>query len=314
MHSRPRLLLRWLGIALLPALTAPAKTPPPQTPPERGTPPAASGLPGVFDTELPELLNPENLRLSLRPHFGDFVNHDHFRVDVDLRYALTEQLEFTAGTETYIAHGLGDESFGEKLGLASVEVGAKYRFSDWLQPYWKTAAGIKFTTPVSRPPREFTDAYRNLSPYLTFAHDWDSRPGFTSFLSVGLNFVDRARLIGNPDAKDFGEHSWFVRPGLLWRRGPVSYSLEAGAASTTGFENDGQWQFSLRPGVEWDLPPALKLNARNRWTVGLGVSLSTGDQGDDIGISVRIQTDFDFRKFFQRLPDNLSALGTTSRR
>ncbi len=291
---------RWLGIALLPTLVAGADPPAPRPaspPPPRPTP---ANLPGVFATELPELLNPENLRLSLRPHFGDFVNHDHFRLDVGLRYALSERLEFTAETETYVAHGLGDASFGEKLGLASFETGVKYRFADWLQPYWQTAAGLKYTTPVSRPPPEFTDAYRNLTPYLTLAHDWESRPEFTSFLGFGLNFVDRARPVASPD--DFGEHSWFVRPGLLWRRGPVNYTLETNLASTAGFEDDAQWQVALRPGVEWTLPPALKFNARNRWTLGLGVSLSTGDRGDDVGINVRIQTDFDFRRFFQRLP------------
>ncbi|MFH1496646.1 MAG: hypothetical protein ABII82_02355 [Verrucomicrobiota bacterium] len=302
MNSPRRTLCRWLGIALLPVLVAPAETPPPQPAPQRGGSGPANNIPGIFGTELPDLLNPENLRLSLRPHFGDFVNHDHFRLDVGLRYALSERLEFTIGTEAYVAHGLGDAAFGEKLGLASVEVGAKYRFAQWLQPYWQTAAGIKYTTPVSRPPLEFTDAYRNLTPYLTLAHDWRSRPDFTSFLSAGFNVVDRARVTGNPDSKDFGEHSWFIRPGLLWRRGDIHYTLETVVASTSGFEDAPQWQFSLRPGIEWDLPPALKFNARNRWTIGLGLSLGTGDQGDDVGVNVRIQTDFDFRKFFQRLP------------
>lgn len=315
MNAPHRLLCRWLGFALLSALAARADDPPARPAPDR---PAAdrepaSGIPGIFGTELPDLLNPENMRLSLRPHFGDFVNHDHFRLDVGLRYALSERLEFTAEAETYVAHGLGDAPFGDKLGLASVGTGVKYRFAEWLQPYWKTVAGLKYSTPVSRPPPEFTDEYRQLTPFITFAHDWNSRPDFTSFLGFGVNFVDRARADADRDEDNFDSHSWFIRPGLLWKRDTIHYTLETSLSSSAGFEDDAQWQVSVRPGIEWTLPPRLKFHAPNRWTVGLAVTLSTGDRGDDIGVRVRIQTDFDFRKFFQRLPASLSSPDTTPR-
>lgn len=297
MIASPRSACCWLaGAALLGSIAA--ASPADEPSPVHGSPKPATIIPGIFTTELPDLLTPENLRLTLRPHFGDFVNHDHLRLTVGARYGLTENLELTAEAGTYIAHGLGDAHFGEKFGLSELSFGAKYRFEHWLQPYWKTAAGLKYSLPVSRPPLEFAGKYRNLTPYVTFAHDWASRPDLTTFFSTGVNFVDQARPIGNPDARDFGEHSWFLRPGIVWRQGDFVYTLETVLSSSTGFENDGRWQVSVRPGVEWTLPPRYRFGSRNRWVIGLGLQAGEGDLGGDYGVSMRVQTDFDFKRLF----------------
>ena len=73
-----------------------------ETVPEK---PAVEGevapMPGIFNTELPRLLMPESLRLSLRPHFGDFVHHEHLRLTLGARYALTSQWELSGDTDMY---------------------------------------------------------------------------------------------------------------------------------------------------------------------------------------------------------------------
>ncbi len=299
MHALPRLVCWWSGAVILLGSAHAETTRPPAT----GTDGKSTGVtlvPGIFTTELPDLLNAANLRLSLRPHFGDLIDHDNLRLTIGARYGLTERLELTGETDAYFAHGLNNASFGENLGLSRVQFGAKYQFEDWLQPYWKTAAGLKYSFPVSRPPREFTSEFRVLTPFLTLAHTWETRPEFTSFVGFGVNFVDRARPRGTSSGDYFGEHNWFIKPGMLWNHGAITYTFETTVASTLGFADDDQYQVTLRPGLEWTLPPEFKFHAKNRWVIGVALSVGAGDLGSDLGAKVRIQTDFDFKRFLSK--------------
>ena len=71
------------------------------------------------------MLRPESLRLSVRPHFGDFVNHDHLRFTLGLRYGLTPQWELNGDVDSYVSHGLGYAGVGEEAGFSRVRLGVK---------------------------------------------------------------------------------------------------------------------------------------------------------------------------------------------
>ena len=43
---------------------------------------------GLFDFDLPSIDPPGTVKLTLHPHFGDFVRRDYMRVDTGFRWAL----------------------------------------------------------------------------------------------------------------------------------------------------------------------------------------------------------------------------------
>jgi hypothetical protein len=259
-------------------------------------------MPGVFNTELPKLVLPESLRITLRPHFGDFLKEDYFRVTVGMRYGVSPQLELSGAADTYISHGFGDVNVGDEVGVSSVTFGMKYHFFDVLAPYWETAVGFKYRFPVSGAPADLTDGLHHLTPYMTLSHDWASHPEMTTFISYGMDFVAKTDLARTVSKGVFDAHHWFVTPGVLWRRGAFEYTVETDFRSTFGLSSHDEYRVTLRPGVKWTLPPSLKFYARSRWTVGLSVSGSYGTEGTDLGVSARLQTNFDFRRFFSGRP------------
>lgn len=264
-------------------------------PPERG----GEVLPGVFNTELPRLLRPEALRLSLRPHFGDFINHDHFRLTMGVRYGLTKRWELSADLDAYVSHGLGDIEAGREVGLSRGRLGAKYKFATFLYPYWETVAGVGYRFPIGRPPSDFTDGLHHLTPYMTLSHDWESRPEFTTFISYGVDMITRTSIVGAVSGGDLDTHTWFITPGLVWRRGVVDYSMETTLASSLGLDSRSTYRVTVRPGMKWTLPPQLTMNSRSQWIIGMSVDASYGSNGSDFGASARLQTDFDFRRLFK---------------
>lgn len=257
-------------------------------------------MPGVFGTELTRLIDPESFRITVRPRFGDLVNHDHFRFVIGARYGLTPQWELAADAQAYVSHGFGDIDFGEEAGFSRVQLGVKYRFEKFLAPYWDTVAGVKHEFPVGNPPRDLTDGLRHVTMYLTHSHRWESRPAFTTFINYGVDLVSRTDVAGTIEDHALDSDHWFFTPGVVWERGAFEYSLETKFASTAGFDSDHRYRFIVRPGVKWTLPPKFKFNARSRWVVGASVSAGYGTGGSDYGVGVRLQTDFDFKRLFRR--------------
>lgn len=246
------------------------------------------------------MLRPESLRLSLRPHFGDFVNHDHLRLTLGLRYGLTPQWELNGDVDTYISHGLGDVNVGKEAGFSKVRLGVKYKFTEFLLPYWETAAGLKYSFPVGNPPPDLTDGLQHITPYMTHAHRWESRPEFTTFFSYGVDFVSQSSVGGTLDNGAIDTNNWFITPGVVWHRGAFDYSLEATLASSLGIDPESTYRVTLRPGVKWTLPPRLTFKSRSRWIVGVSVHGGYGSEGTNFGSSLRIQTDFDFKRLFKK--------------
>jgi len=264
--------------------------------------PEVAPIPGVFTTELPRLILPESLRLTLRPHFRDFINHDYFRLTLGARYGLTSQWELSGDMDTYVSHGVGDVRVGKEVGVSKIRLGAKYRFSDFLLPYWDTVAGITYSFPVGDPPADLTDRVRHLTPYMTLAHKWESRPNVTSFVSYGIDFVSNSDVVDTLKGGSLEASTWFITPGVLWQRGAFDYSLETTFSSTWGLDSRDEYAVTVRPGIKWILPRRLTFNSHSRWIVGVSVNATYGTSGSDFGSSLRLQTDFNFKHFLKRLP------------
>ncbi len=295
MNSTSRLAC-WLVMEALIFGWSRAETNPSVTPPPTGND-AFAPIPGIFNSELPRMTLPADLRVTLRPRFGDLQNRDHLRLVWGLRYGLTPQWELSSDIDSYLAHGLKDKSALSTNGISQLSIGAKYRFNDFLEPFWDTAAGIKFSVPVGHAPEELTDSLRHITPFMTMEHVFKRHPSVTAFFSYGLDINSRAAPRTNTD-EHYGADTWFVTPGLTWRRGPVKYTLEVTYRSSAGLDNTDTYNVTVRPGMAWTLPPNLTFNSRNRWVLGLGLSAGLSDHGSSFGVNTRIQTDFDFRRIF----------------
>jgi hypothetical protein len=294
MNSTSRLAC-WLVMEALILATAMGET----TPTAKNNPAGNdfAPLPGIFNSELPRMTLPADLRVTLRPRFGDLQSRDHLRLVWGLRYGLSPQWEVSSDIDSYIAHGLKDRSVLSTNGVSQVSFGAKYRFNDFLEPFWDTAAGIKYSVPIGHAPDELTDGLRHITPFMTMEHVFKRHPSVTGFVSFGLDLNSRALPRTNTD-EHYGADTWFVTPGLTWKRGPVKYSLEVTFRSSAGLDTSDTYDVTVRPGMAWTLPPNLTFNSRNRWVLGVGLSAGLSDHGSSFGINTRIQTDFDFRRIF----------------
>ena len=295
MNSTSRLAC-WLVMEALILVKAQGETTPTATTPTSGNDSFAP-LPGIFNSELPRMTLPADLRVTLRPRIGDLKSRDHLRLVWGLRYGLSTQWELSSDIDSYLAHGLKDRSVLSTNGISQVSFGAKYRFNDFLEPFWDTAAGIKYSVPINNAPEELTDGLRHISPYMTMEHVFKRHPSVTGFFSYGFDFNSRALPRTNTD-QYYGADTWFITPGLTWRRGPIKYTLEVTFRSSAGLDSSDTYNFNVRPGMAWTLPPHLTFHSRNRWVLGLGLSAGLNDHGSNWGINTRLQTDFDFRRIF----------------
>ena len=257
----------------------------------------AAVMQGIFDTELPQLLHVEHLRFTLRPHFGDFIHDDYLGMTLTTRYGLSPQWELSSELDTFVAHGLKHEPLFGHNGVSRIRLGAKHKFEDLLEPFWDPAAGVSYSLPLGRPPADITDGYRHFTPYFTMSHDLESHPNITGFISYGLDLVERTYTAVNTAADSLNDNSWSITPGLVIRRGSINYTLETSYATTYGIGTRSAYVISMRPSLEWNLPPKFKLNSRNRWILGVGLNAAYGSNGSDFGVNVRVQTDFDFKRF-----------------
>ena len=285
----------FIGCAVILGLAIDAFSAPPESDaPEGGH--EAAVMHGIFDTELPQLLRVEHLRFTLRPHFGDLIHDDYLGTTVTTRYGLTPLWELSSELDTFIAHGLKHEPLFGHNGVSRIRLGAKHKFEDFLHPFWDTAAGASYSLPLGRPPSAVTDGYRHFTPYFTMSHNFERRPNITGFISYGFDFVERTYTAVDAATDSLNDNSWAITPGLIIRRGAITYTLETSFGSTYGIGTRSGYLVGVRPSMEWNLPPKFKLNSHNRWILGVGLNAAYGSGGSDFGVNVRMQTDFDFRR------------------
>ena len=121
MNSTSRLAC-WLVMEALILAKAQGET----TPTAKNTPSGNdfAPLPGIFNSELPRMTLPADLRVTLRPRFGDLKGRDHLRLVWGLRYGLSPQWELSSDIDSYLAHGLKDRSVLSTNGISQVSFGA----------------------------------------------------------------------------------------------------------------------------------------------------------------------------------------------
>jgi hypothetical protein len=257
---------------------------------------------GIFNTDLPRTERKSSVRFIFHPHFGDLTNRDYLRMPLGVRWGATERLEFNSELEIYLAHGLGHESFGSDAGVSGARGGMKYRWANWLKPYWDTASGVNVSQPLGSPPADVTDGLRHIAPFVTFAHELENRPEVTVFIGLTRDFTARTSVPGRARKNEFTDDSWAITPGFVWHRGAFHYTVELGYASSAFVADHAASMVTLRPAVSWDLPKALTFNSSGRWVFGLGLRATHGPDGMDYGVSGKFRGEFNLRRLLGLAP------------
>ncbi len=287
--------LGWAALLLIPLL-APAEEP--------AAKPAATDddlrIRGVFNSALPRTEKKHSLRLIVHPHLGDFIEKDHLRTELGIRYGLTSRWEATTEVDSYFSHGLKNQTFFEDSGFSAVHLGTKYQLGDPLHWGWETAVGVDWSRPIGTPPPEVTDGLRRIAPYLTFSRQLVEHPAWRVFFGGVYEDLSPTGTPGILAKNQLNADNIGVSGGFLYTRGLVTYTFEAAYNTEHPTEDLGRDILTLRPGIVWVVPKRYTFGARGQWLLGLSLRLSHGHDGNDIGAGAKLRVNFDFKRLLGR--------------
>ncbi len=251
---------------------------------------------GVFDSALPQTEKKSALRLIVHPHLGDVTKRDHLRMALGFRYGLTKKWEATAEADAYFTHGLKQGSFFEEKGFSTLHLGTKYNLGDPFHLGWDTSLGLDWLRPLGQPPLDVTDGLRHLMPFISLSHQLKEHPAWRVFTNLRYDDVTRTATLGLLSENELGDDSLGLSGGVLYVRGPLTYTLEAAYATTQLTSSVNRKAYSLKPGLVWVVPPKYTLGARGKWLLGVAVRFSEGPEGGDVGLSAKLRVNFDFKR------------------
>lgn len=255
---------------------------------------------GVFNTVLPGTEKKHSLRLVLHPHVGDLINEDYLRIPLGLRYGFSNRLQLNGALETYFSHGLGAVRFFEDSGLSEIRLGAKYFLGEGVIPGWDLSVGLDWGKPVGSPPADLTDGMEHTAPFVSFSRWLDAERRWRFFGSATYDDVTDLGIPRHLEKNEFSDDSVEFTAGLLRQRGDVTYTLEAGYATTrlTGETSDDV--FMIRPGMVWVLPERYTFWAKGKWLLGSSVRVGYGPDGMEYGVGVKLRISLDFKRLVGR--------------
>lgn len=300
---KPRVLAGLAGLLLLLAPLRSAEEP--------ASPAKASDddlqIRGVFNSVLPKTERKNALRLIVHPHLGDLTKRDHIRTALGFRYGITKQWEATLEADAYFTHGLRHGGFFEDSGFSTLHLGTKYQLGDPLDLGWDTSIGLNWQQPMGSPPLDVTDGLRHTAPFITASHNLESAPGWRVFAGFGWDAVTQTTTRGSLDKNELGDDSVNLSGGVLWERGPVTYALEATYATTRFTTDVNRDVYALRPSVVWVLPARYTFGSKGKWLLGMGLRLTHGPDGNDVGLNAKLRVNFDFKRLLGRKKHTASA-------
>lgn len=255
---------------------------------------------GVFNSVLPRTERKHALRFIMHPHLGDLTKRDHIRTALGFRYGLTSRWEATTEADAYFSHGLKGKAFFADSGFSTLHLGTKYQLGDPLGLGWDTSVGLNWQQPIGSPPTDVTDGLRHLAPFITSSHQLKRSPAWRVFAGFGWDDVTQTTTRGALEKNELGDNTIKFSGGVLLERGPRTYALEATYTTTrfvTGVNRD---VYALRPSIVWVLPQKYTFGSKGKWLLGLGLRLTHGPDGNDVGLNAKLRVNFDFKRLLGR--------------
>ncbi len=246
-------------------------------------------LPELPDLGLPNFDRSGDVRLYLRPRFGDLRDEDYFRMLVGVRAKVSERLETSAEVGTYVTNGLRDNAGN---GLYQVRSGLKYEWASTPDDGW--SAGLDWVTPVSRPPLNITDGLRHTLPYVTYTRTLSSKNALVGFVTLGADFIDHTSLPEYLAENQLRANNLILTVGVAreWRR--MHVIIRVFDANTAPLSGESENVFGIRPSL--GVPVLRRADGTPRATVTLETRAVWGPDGFETGLNTRVRFDLRYRR------------------
>jgi hypothetical protein len=278
-------------------------------PPE--TPPPSTRVRGLFDFDLPTIDPPGTIKLTLHPHFGDFVRRDYMRVDTGFRWAVNDHFEISPDASVYFTHGLGGSDGG--YGIGEVRLGSKYILRGWPDPDFETSIFANVEIPTGSPPVDLTDGFNHFAPGFLVQHHASRNPRLTTFAGAGLDLVSDSGIAGTPVRNQPLDDSMNFTAGAIYDLGQIKWTLTTTYATTAGLGDVTEHFFYVRPNLLWYVPRKFTFNSKTQWLLGLGLRASWGPDGTQVSFYNRVRAEITFRQFMKNMRTRNGTKGTTGK-
>lgn len=241
------------------------------------------------DLGLPNFDRSGDVRLYVRPRFGDLRDEDYFRMLIGARVKVTDRLETSYEVGSYVTNGLRDYAGN---GLYQVRTGLKYEWATSPEEGW--SAGFDWITPVSRPPHNITDGLRHTLPYVTYTRTLSSKNALVGFVTLGADLIDHTNIPEYLAENQLRANHLILTLGVAreWRRMHVVVRVfDANTAPLTGRSEN---VFGIRPSI--GVPILRRADGTPRATVTFETRAIWGPDGFETGLSTRFRFDLRYRR------------------
>jgi hypothetical protein len=285
--SKLQALLLAAAVTAAPALRAQSDQP--ASTQESGLIPFMNRLPELVNQDLPFLVPGGTYWFYGRPHFGDPLKGDYFRLDSGVWLKVTDNLDLNAGAQGYIWRDEGDGDV-TRYGFYGVNFGVKYARP--LSPPAGSAfsVGVNYSSPVGRPPADLIDGWRHTDPYVTYTRPLIKSINLVGYSSLGLDLLAHSPLPGTFGFNVLHSNSitFSVGASRQWPRFVGSLTL-FGATSEL-VSKEGRQVVTLNPQV---FVPLFRRRLPRWHLLGvLGARAADGPDGRQFGASASLNINF----------------------
>jgi len=251
--------------------------------------PFMNRLPELVDQHLPFLAPGGTYWFYARPHLGNPLKGDYFRLDGGGWLKLNDNVDLNAGAQGFIWRDDND-SDNTRYGVYGYNLGIKYARAVSPQTGSAISVGINYSSPLGRPPITLTDGWRHTDPYVTY-----TRPLIPSIKLVGYSTLGLDLLAHSPLPGQFGTNvlhsnsiTFSVGASRQWKYFVGSLTL-SGATSEL-VSKEGRQVFTLNPQA---FVPLLRHRLPRWHMIGvLGAHATDGPDGRQFGASGSININF----------------------
>jgi hypothetical protein len=246
-------------------------------------------LPELVDQHLPLLEPGGTYWFYGRPHIGNPLKGNYFRLDGGGWLKVSDFVDLNAGAQGFIWRD-ANENDNTRTGVYAYNLGVKYA-----QPVPRSrgsaiSVGINYSSPLGRPPRDLVDGWRHTDPYITYTRPLIPSVSLVGYTTVGLDLLAHSHIPGEFGVNALHSDSITFSVGATRQWKYFVGSLTLTGATNELVSSEGRQVFTLNPQVY--LP--LLRHQLPRWHMigSFGVHATDGPDGRQYGASGSVNINF----------------------